>query len=270
MEVVPVETNNFRWTTSFNTAHNTTKVLALSPGTTRFTQTTFSGNEFIGQLVYEVGRPLNQLSAKTYKRDANGNILLTSSGALIETANFVNFGSGLPTWTGGWNNTLTYKKLSLFIQFDFKAGGKILSSSNFKWTRQGLSKLSLVGREGGVVFDGIVESTGEPYSGPGVNPQTFYTDYRTKQIADPFVFKNDFVKLRNITLSYDLSSLVKNTKYIKGLMVTAACRNVALLYKDLPNLDPEAFASSGDNRVGYEGTTLPTTRNFSLNLNARF
>lgn len=270
VEVVPVERDNFRWVSSVNAAYNTTKVLALSPGTTRFTQTTFSGNEFIGQLVYEVGLPLNQLSAKTYKRDANGNILLNSNGTLIASDNFVNFGSALPTWTGGWNNTFSYKKLSLFVQFDFKAGGKILSSSNLNWLRQGLSKASLVGREGGVVFDGIVESTGEPYSGPGVNPQTFYTDYRTKQIADPVVYNNDFVKLRNITLTYDLSSVVKNSKFIKGLVISAACRNVAILYKDLPNLDPEAFASSGDNRVGYEGITQPTTRNYSFNLNVRF
>jgi len=273
VEVVPVETNNFRWSSSFNTAHNTTKVLSLAPGVQRFTQTTFSGNEFIGQLVYEVGQPLNQLSAKTYQRDANGNILLDNNGRLLASDNFVNFGSGLPTWTGGWTNTITYKKLSLLVQFDFKAGGKILSSSNLNWLRQGLSKPSLVGREGGItadVFPGIVKSTGEAYAGPGVNPQTFYTDYRTLQIGDPFVYRSDFVKLRNITLTYDLGSLVTRVKYIKGATLSLACRNVAILYKDLANLDPEAFASSGDNRVGYEGITQPTTRSYSVNLNVRF
>lgn len=148
-----------------------------------------------------------------------------------------------------------------------------MSSSNLNWTRQGLSKQSLVGREGvtAEVFPAIVKSTGEPYNGAPVNPQSFYTDYRTLQIADPFIYNNDFVKLRNITLTYDLTSLLQaRTKAIKGLTLSAACRNVWLIYKDLDNLDPEAFASSGDNRVGYEGTTMPTTRNFSINLNARF
>ncbi|NJM24575.1 MAG: hypothetical protein HC859_02665 [Bacteroidia bacterium] len=76
LEVVPIEKNGLRWSSSFNAAHNKSKVLALAPGITTFTQTAFGGNEFIGQLVYQVGLPLNQLSAKTYQRDANGNILL--------------------------------------------------------------------------------------------------------------------------------------------------------------------------------------------------
>jgi hypothetical protein len=107
LEVVPVEKGNFRWTSSFNTAYNISKVLALASGVNRFTQTSFGGNEFIGQLVYEVGEPINQLSAKTYKRDANGNILLNNSGLVQQSANFVNFGSGLPTWTGGWTNNIS-------------------------------------------------------------------------------------------------------------------------------------------------------------------
>jgi hypothetical protein len=57
---------------------------------------------------------------------------------------------------------------------------------------------------------------------------------------------------------------------VKGLTLSASCRNVAVIKKYLPDLDPEAFASSGDNRVGYEQTTLPTTRNYGVNLNVKF
>ncbi|NJM24576.1 MAG: hypothetical protein HC859_02670 [Bacteroidia bacterium] len=211
-------------------------------------------------------KPISATPTGTYSSNDQGRVLASD--------NFVNFGSGLPTWTGGWTNTISYKKLSLLIQFDFKTGGKILSSSALNWLRQGHSKESLVGREGGItaeVYPGIVKSTGLPYSGTPVNPQTFYTDFRSRQIADPFIYDSDFIKLRNITVSYDLTSLVgSKLNFVKGLTLSAACRNVWLIYKDLPNLDPEAFASSGDNRVGYEGTSLPTTRNYSLNLNVRF
>jgi hypothetical protein len=277
LEIIPIQSDNFKWSTAFNAANNKTKVLALTKENPRFTQTDFGGtgtsNEFIGQLVYEVGLPLNQLSARTYQRDANGNILLDDTGRMLPTDYLVNYGSALPTWTGAWNNTISYKNISLFVQVDFKTGGKIISGSNLNWLRQGLSEQSLVGREGITAdnFPGIVKSTGERYSGPPVNPQTFYTDYRTRQIGDPFVYNSDFVKLRNITLSYDLTNFIQaRTKAIKGLTLSAACRNVWLIYKDLDNLDPEATSSSGDNRVGYEGTSLPTTRNYSINLNVRF
>lgn len=272
LEVVPVQSNNLKWTTSFNTAFNATEVLALAPGVNRFTVQSFSGNEIIGSLVYEVGLPLNQLSAKTYLRNDNGQIVVNDNGTLIGSAQNVNFGSALPKWTGGWTNTFSYKNLSLLVHLDFKAGGKILSSTALNGLRQGHTKASLVGRregENGVVFDAVYANGEQNIS--VVNPQDFYTGYRNQQIADPFIYKSDFIKLRNITLTYDLTSVIRDRiNFIKGLTLSASCRNVAILYKDLADLDPEAFASSGDNRVGYEQTSLPTTRNYSFNLNVKF
>ncbi len=101
----------------------------------------------------------------------------------------------------------------------------------------------------------------------------FTADYRNLQIGDPFTFKSDFVKLRNISISYDLTGVLNKVNFlgfVKGLMLTASCRNVAILYKDLPNLDPEAIQSSGDFRAGYENASLPTTRNYMFGLNAKF
>jgi hypothetical protein len=45
---------------------------------------------------------------------------------------------------------------------------------------------------------------------------------------------------------------------------------VAILYKDIPNLDPEAIQSSGDTRAGYENSSLLTTRDFMFALNVKF
>jgi hypothetical protein len=45
---------------------------------------------------------------------------------------------------------------------------------------------------------------------------------------------------------------------------------VAILYKDIINLDPEAVQSSGDMRAGYENAALPTTRSFMFSINAKF
>jgi len=59
-------------------------------------------------------------------------------------------------------------------------------------------------------------------------------------------------------------------KFVKGLTLSASCRNVAIIYKDLPGLDPEAIQSSGDIRAGYENSSLPTTRNYNLTLNVKF
>lgn len=275
LEVTPYRTSNFSWTSSFNTAYNTTKVLALTPGATRTTVADWSGgNEFIGSLVYEVGKPINQISSRTYLRDDKGNILVGPDGRLRATTTNVLHGSALPKYTGGWNNTFRYKNLSLLVHFDYKAGGKLLSSTALNGLRQGHSKASLVGRregENGVVFPGIYASgtdAGKPNT-TAVFGQQFYADYRNLQIADPFVYKSDYIKLRNITLTYDFSRLV-GTKYVKGLVLSASCRNVAILKKYVPDIDPESVASSGDFRVGYEAVSLPTTRTYGVNLNVKF
>ncbi len=270
LDVIPYKTANFTWKSSFNTAINNTKVLSLAPNTNRLVVTSFGGNEFIGNLVYEVGQPLNQLAAKTYRRNANGDILVGTNGRLLasEGADIL-FGSALPKFTGGWTNTFGYKNLSLLVHIDYKSGGKVLSSTALNGLRQGHSAASLVGRDGGVLFPGVY-ATGEKNT-VKVDPQIFYTDYRNQQIADPFLFKSDFIKLRNITLSYDATKFLSSkAKFIKGLNVSASCRNVLIIKKYIDDLDPESFASSGDSRVGYEQTSLPTTRTYGVNLNVKF
>jgi TonB-linked SusC/RagA family outer membrane protein len=276
IEVTPIATRNFNWTSSWNHAFLSTKVLSVgAPDEIVVLNWGATGNEFIGQLRYVEGLPMNQIYARTYLRDDQGRILLTDQGRLIPSADYVSYGSSIPKYTGGWSNSFNYKNLSLGIHFDYKLGGYVISSTALNAVRQGHSKQSLVGRregEKGVVFPGVYRSSGEPNTS-AVDPAQFYADYRNNQMGDIVTFKSDFVKLRNISLSYNLTSLLSKSNalgFIKGLSLTASCRNVAILYKDLPDLDPEAIQSSGDFRAGYENTSLPTTRNFNFSLNAKF
>jgi len=270
IEGIPVKTSNFSWGVSVNGSYNTSKVLALNPGQTRQVVTFFNGtgNEFIGYLTYDVGKEMNQLVDYTYLRNAKGQVVLNSSGGLQHSTDFVNYGSANYKWIGGIANTFSYKSLSLLIQVDGKFGGKVFSSTALNGLRSGIGKNSLVGR-GGVVFDGVLPDGSK--NTVSVAPQTFYAQYRSQNIGDPFVFSSDFIKLRNITLTYDLSRFISNrAKFVKGLTVSAFCRNAALLMKHIPTVDPEAFASTSDSRLGYEQHTEPTTRTLGLNLNVKF
>lgn len=288
IEVTPVETTNFRWTTSWNNAYLKTEVLDVGneSGTILLLYFNGTGNEFLGELRYTEGLAMNQLYTRTYRRNDNGEIVVNDEGRLLatngstpgaeKTNGFLPVGSSIPKHVGGWNNTLTYKNLSVGVHIDYKFGGTVLSSTHLNMLRQGHSELSLNGRregEDGLVFPAVYESSGEPNSTVVTNLQSFYADYRNLQIGDPFTFKSDFVKLRNISVSYNFTNAVRNIaafNFVKGLTLTAACRNVAILYKDFPGLDPEAIQSSGDFRAGYENASLPTTRSFNFMLNVRF
>src|SRR5438477_10025369 len=160
--------------------------------------------------------------------------MLNSQGSTLHSACSVNFGRANAKLTGGVTNIFSYKVLSLLIHIDGKFGGKVFSSTALNGLRSGMSQASLVGREG-VVFDGVLPDGSQ--NTKSVDARIFYADYRNLQIADPFVFSSDFIKLRNITLTYDLSHFMnRNVKFVKGLTLSAYCRNVAVLMKNIPDV----------------------------------
>ncbi len=292
IEVTALDRGDFRWVSSWNNTFLKTEVLDVgNPSGTLLviyfngTAAPANGNEFLGELRYTEGMGMNQLYTRTYLRNANGDILVTPTGGLRPTNSstpgaeltngFLPVGSSIPKVTGGWNNTFTYKKLSVGIFIDYKLGGTVLSSTHLNMLRQGHSKLSLEGRregEAGLTFPGVYDD-GTPNTSVVTNLQGFYASYRNDQIGDPFIFKSDFVKLRNVSVSYNLTDLVTSMPaldFIKGLSVSASARNLAILYKDLPGLDPEAIQSGGDIRAGYENSSLPTARSFNFSLNVKF
>ncbi|WP_100611454.1 SusC/RagA family TonB-linked outer membrane protein [Confluentibacter lentus] len=274
LDITAIQNDNFTWNTAINAGFNESIVESIAPGVTEYLVEDFAdANEHLGRLYYVVGRPINQVAGRTFLRDDQGRIQVTPTGEAVLTgpSDYRYFGGALPKWTGGWTNTFTYKNLSLLVHMDFKAGGKVISSTHINALRQGHNKASLVGRDGSAPFpDAVIQGTDTPAPAP-VNLQNFYTNLKNQQLGDLSIFRSDFIKLRTIALTYDLSGILRDqNSFIKGLTLSAACRNVALLYKDIPDLDPEAFASSGDRRVGYEQLSIPTTRDFTFNVNIKF
>ncbi|HEX6846024.1 MAG TPA: SusC/RagA family TonB-linked outer membrane protein [Chitinophagaceae bacterium] len=286
VEFKVIQGKSFGWTTSWNNTYLKTEVLDVGTpsGTRLLLYFNGTGNEFLGEIRYTEGLAMNQLYTKSYLRNAKGEILVNNSGRLIQDntsgpigTGFHPVGSSIPKFTGGWNNNVTYKNFALTVFFDYKFGGTVLSSTLLNMTRQGLSKLSLEGREGGLLVPGVYQSSGQPNT-TRINVannglQGHWTDYRNYQIGDPFTFKSDFIKLRNVSLAYNFTNLLKKVtmlNFVKGLTLSAAVRNAAIIHKDLPGLDPEAIQSSGDIRAGYENSSLPTTRNYNISLNVKF
>jgi len=283
LEYTPIETSNFRWTSSWNNTYLHTEVLDVGneSGSLLLIYFNGTGNEFLGELRYTEGLPMNQLYTRTYLRNDAGDIVVSDEGRLRGSTGgpvgngFFPVGSSIPKFTGGWTNALSYKNLSIGIHIDYKFGGTVLSATQLNMLRQGLSKKSLEGRregENGLIFPGVYEN-GSPNTTVVGDLQSFYADYRNLQIGDPFIYKSDYIKLRNVSLSYNLTDVIKKANmlhFVKGLTVTASARNVAILYKDIPGLDPEAIQSSGDFRAGYENASLPTTRNYNFSLNVKF
>ena len=141
-----------------------------------------------------------------------------------------------------------------------------MSNSNLNFIREGLTKSSLVGRDGGVTFNGV-NADGSANTAK-VEAEQFYTQYRSTGVATPFIYDGGFIRWRSLSIGYDLSRFFTKS-FIKGLVVSAVCNNVLMITKHIDNLDPEAQVSASDNLQGIETHTLPTTRSFGFNLNIK-
>ena len=107
------------------------KVVAIAPGITRLVSASgaFSTSSS-AYMVSEVGQPWGQMFGGGIKR-VNGQPELTSAGLFIREAD-VKFGSVLPDYTGGVQNTFTvFKNFTVNVNIDYSWGGKFFSLSDF-------------------------------------------------------------------------------------------------------------------------------------------
>jgi hypothetical protein len=234
-------------------------------------------NGFVQQIV---GQELGQIVGYGYRRDDGsinpdhkGQIIYGSNGVALPTTKLIPFGSALPKWVGGFNNSFSYKGIIASVLIDFKLGGKVLSGTNFNAYRHGLSKETLVGREGGANGEGAVVGVGVDVNS-NVNTavasaENFYSVVRGAGLIEPVIYNAGYWKLRQITIGYDFTKFFKATSAIKGVRLSFVANNVLMLKKWVPNIDPESFSYTSDNVVGLESPSVPTTRSIGFNFNVK-
>ncbi len=267
LDLVPIKSSGFQWNITLNGSYNKTKVLSLltdKPGE----RITVGTHVFNGELRQVVGQEMGQIYGFGFKRDAQGRMVLGGNGIPQRTADLISFGSALPKWVGGINNAFNYKGFSLSFLIDFKLGNMMLSGTNFNAVRHGLHKMTLVGRDGGVLAVGV-NAAGETNT-VKAPVQDYWSVVRSQALIEPIIYDGGYWKLRQITAGYDLTRFIPKSVPIKGAKLSLVANNVFLIKKWIDNIDPETFGYSSDNLVGMESTGLPSTRSIGFNLNLKF
>src|SRR5690606_15550473 len=214
--------------------------------------------------------------------DDNGIKLVGSDGYYLTSDADTVIGDMNPDWTGGVKNTLTYKDLSLSFLIDVSQGGDIFSLDTWYGFSTGLydnftSGVNDLGNPvrnpldqgGGVILPGVKED-GTPndvrvYAGSGIdNPWGYLTGPNEGHIYDA-----SFVKLRNVTLSFDLPERIVRNSFIDKLTISAIGRNLWIIHKNVPYADPEAGLSAG-NVQGYQSGAHPTYREIGASIKLQF
>jgi TonB-linked SusC/RagA family outer membrane protein len=157
-------------------------------------------------------------------------------------------GSVDPTITGGWSNTVRYKNFTLNVFLTYQAGNKIRLNPAFQ---SSYSDLDAMPREflDRWVMRGDERFTDIPSIPDGITlgslgsiyPYNSY-NYSTARVAD-----GSFVRLRTVSLGYNLPSRMLNGTGFQTASLTLTGTNLWLLYADraLYGQDPEFFGSGG-------------------------
>jgi hypothetical protein len=101
-----------------------------------------------------------------------------------------------------------------------------------------------------------------------VNPEAYW-----KSAADNapgmFVYDNSYVKCREITFGYTFpESMLSKLKIVKDLSISFVARNPFIVWKNIPNIDPDSgYNTSG---LGLEYGSLPSRRSYGFNINVKF
>lgn len=268
LSATPVQTaSGFTWDVSMNWARNYNEVEELIDGLDNLSL----ANAPFGVTVNAFkGEPYGQILGFGYARDAQGRIL-TEDGFPYTDGKMRVLGTALSKWTGGITNTFTYKNISLRTLIDAQYGGHAFSTTNMWGKYSGMFKNSTEGgvRENGITFKGV-NADGTPNT-TVVSAQDYFQTDNGYTIQESDVYSTEFVKLREVALSYQFPNKLTGRWGINNLTISAVGRNLAILHDKFPNIDPEmASGVSATNVQGIEGGQLPSTRTWGFNLKFDF
>nr|WP_199157268.1 SusC/RagA family TonB-linked outer membrane protein [Pedobacter sp. ASV2] len=292
------KTDGLKWDVNVNYSLNRSKVEELDAE--GYLNSVVLGTSGV-QVLATIGQPYGTLFGSAYQRNANGDIIVNSSGYAQVNPTKQVLGAYTPKWIGSINNDFSYKGFTLGFLVDAKVGGSIYSGTHATGFTTGVLAETLPGRDeehgglayyypgndkgklpvqlgaggsvpgsetvyhDGIIFDGV---RADGSKNTTILPAQQY--YKAiANVNEAHVFSATAIRLREVTLGYNLHSNWISKIGLSKARFTLIGRNLWIIHKNVPNIDPEtAFAT--DNAQGLESLQLPTTRSYGFSLNLTF
>lgn len=281
----PFKTKDFEWKTSVNFSTYKSEVVDLFGDSENIQMSSFFGVSINATK----GEPYGTIRGTDFVYK-DGKKVVGDDGKYLKTSSRREIlGDINPDWKAGFTNSFSYKGIDLSFLIDVQKGGSIFSGDTYFGMSTGLHPETagtndlgnplrdpVVGtpgnydsKSGGLILDGVKEDG--TVNDIRADFTTFRNPYgRYGNAPDKeFVYDADYVKLREVSLSYALPNKVIDRLPFNNVRFGVVGRNLWIISKDLPYADPEQSFGAG-NVQGVQIGAYPSVKEISFNVNLDF
>ncbi|MCR9228731.1 MAG: SusC/RagA family TonB-linked outer membrane protein [Flavobacteriaceae bacterium] len=204
----------------------------------------------------------------------NGQLYLDSEGyPVINLDERVIVGNAFPDFISSIGSNFNYKGIGLNFLLEWKKGGDLYDAGLRNSIRNG-NPLSTLQRDVNVVLDGVMDDGNGGFvtnTTEALIDQNYYRNSNAYNRASEVLVQDaSWVKLRNISLSYDIKSNLIKDLNLERVSISASANNL-LLWTPYDGYDPEGNQySAGSNVYGFTGLNIPLSQSYTLGLNVAF
>ncbi|MFB0497460.1 TonB-linked SusC/RagA family outer membrane protein [Mucilaginibacter sp. OAE612] len=278
---INVSTDNirgkFRWSTNYNMSFNRNKITDLpqlvagDPSSSDFTESLpglygttlptsiYRVGEAVGSFFGYKSLGVDPLTGNMIYQDTNGD-------GKINAADRVIIGNALPKFTGGFTNTFSYKGFDLSVFLYFSYGNQV-----YNQTRAILERMAGYNNGSTTVLGRWTPANTNTNVPKAIFNDPLVTNSLTNgEMSSRWVENGSFLRLKNITLNYNLPSSFLKRMRIQSAKVFVSGQNLALWTK-YSGYDPEAQNQSVKNsQLGIDYAVQPQPRTISAGINVSF
>lgn len=263
----PVRSGKFNWDVSLNWTKNINEVLKLAEGV----DNVFLGG-FVGAQTRAVKKePYGSVFGDGWVRHANGQVLIGDNGFPTAAGQDKNIGNVSPNWLLGITNTLSYGNVSLSFLLDIKNGGYMWNGTRGAMLFFGTHKDTEDRERTDYVFDGVRAdgSKNDIQVQKGENWHRLGQGSGFTGPAEDYVEKTDWVRLRELTLSWKLKKDWVSKARVSDAELFFTGRNL-WLSTPYTGIDPETSLIGQGNAQGLEYFNMPNTKSYMFGLRFGF
>ena len=272
VDAAPIRTNDFSWDIIANFTTFDNIVEELAPGVDNVFLEGFTSTS--ADLV--PGLPYSTIFGNGFQRDDAGNMIIGSNGWPLQDPTKKALGDPNPDFTLGLRNTFSYKGLSLSGLLDFRKGGDMWCGTCGIINYFGTSQISADERNDVVIFEGVTEEgavNNKPvalaYSPTASEGEFYRRRYGFGGISEMNIHDTSWIRLRELTLKYNISSDMLRNLPFEGIGIALSGRNL-WLSTEYPGIDPETNLTGASNGYGLDYFNMPNTKGYTATVNLTF